>query len=467
MRRGLLKTYSELFSFLFRTADLVALLVAALAAYLVRFGDLEVPAHIRVAILIGLVMAALVFSYFGVYRPWRGIGLRSEMQRVATAWLTVAALGAIGTYLTKTGPLFSRTWFGLWVVLGVVALVAGRALLRYMLRWARAKGFNQRRLLIVGAGRLGRDVAEKLRRTPWAGFEVIGFIDDNPELKGVEKEGLPVLGSVAELRGLLEAHPVDQIWIALPLSAEDRVHEVLDSISQFPVEVRYVPDLFGFSLLSHSMDDVAGVAVLSLSGSPEVGINDLAKLIEDRFLGTLFIVLTAPLMLLIALGTKLTSPGPVLFKQRRYGVFGEEILVWKFRTMTVAEDGDDVPQARRNDPRVTRFGRFLRRTSLDELPQLFNVLHGSMSLVGPRPHAVAHNEEYRRRFMGYMLRHRVKPGITGWAQVNGWRGETESDEKMRMRLQYDFEYIRNWSLWLDLKIILLTVVRGFMNKNAY
>src|SRR5690606_32379061 len=222
-----------------------------------------------------------------------------------------------------------------------------------------------------------------------------------------------------------------------------------------------------FNLLNHSITEVAGLPVLNLSATPMEGVNGLLKALEDRVLAALILLLIWPVMVAIAIGIKLSSPGPVIFKQHRYGLRGNKIEVWKFRTMTVCENDDNVTQAKRNDPRVTRFGAFLRRTSLDELPQLFNVLQGRMSLVGPRPHAVAHNEQYRKLIGRYMLRHTVKPGITGLAQINGWRGETDSLDKMQKRVEYDLYYIENWSLWLDLKIIFLTLFKGLRHPNAY
>ena len=265
-------------------------------------------------------------------------------------------------------------------------------------------------------------------------------------------------------RGLLRA---DQVWIALPLAHEARIREITRLLEDSTVSLNFVPDIFVHSLLNYSIDELAGLPVVNLRSSPVTGAAHALKLSEDILVASLAIVLTAPLMAAIAMAIKLEGRGPVLFKQRRYGINGDEIIMWKFRTMSVLEDGAQVPQARRGDPRVTRIGAFLRRTSLDELPQFFNVLQGKMSVVGPRPHAVAHNEQYRKLIDRYMLRHQVKPGITGWAQVNGWRGETEKLEKMENRVKFDLEYISNWSIWLDLRIIVLTLCKGLVGKSAY
>jgi putative colanic acid biosynthesis UDP-glucose lipid carrier transferase len=259
----------------------------------------------------------------------------------------------------------------------------------------------------------------------------------------------------------------DILYIALPTTARTQITDLLDRLADTTVTVYMVPDFFTTSLFHGKWSNLEGIPLISVYDTPFWGVDGWVKRAEDVILSSLILLVVAVPMLLIAAAVKLTSPGPVLFKQRRYGMDGREIRVWKFRTMRVCEDGPTVPQARRKDPRVTALGAFLRRTSLDEFPQFINVLMGDMSIVGPRPHAVAHNELYRSQVKGYMLRHKVRPGITGWAQINGWRGETDTLEKMAKRVEHDLWYIRNWSLWLDLKITFLTVVRGFSTANAY
>jgi len=260
---------------------------------------------------------------------------------------------------------------------------------------------------------------------------------------------------------------IDYVYITLPSGEEKRIAQLVNQLADTTATVCVVPDLFVFDLLHARWSSIGGIPVVNVFESPFYGVDGWMKRVEDLILGLLILTLAIFPMLLIAIGVKLTSHGPVLFRQRRYGLNGEVIEVLKFRTMRVCEDGESVPQATNGDPRITRFGAFLRRRSLDELPQFFNVLQGTMSIVGPRPHAVAHNEQYRHLIHGYMLRHKVKPGITGLAQVNGWRGETDTLEKMRRRVEFDLTYLRNWSLWLDIKIIFLTVLTGFSGKNAY
>jgi len=260
---------------------------------------------------------------------------------------------------------------------------------------------------------------------------------------------------------------VDYVYIALSTQDGRRIEKLVSALAVTTVSVYVVPDMFVSDLLHARWTNFHGIPAIMVYETPFTGVDGWIKRLEDFFLGTLFLAIALVPMALIGVAVKLTSPGPAIFKQRRYGLNGEVVDVWKFRTMSVCENGEDVLQAKQSDPRITLLGKFLRKTSLDELPQLINVLQGRMSLVGPRPHAVIHNEEYRKLIHGYMLRHKVKPGITGWAQVNGWRGETNTLDKMEKRIEYDLEYIRNWSLWLDLKIIWLTVFRGFFGKNAY
>jgi len=301
----------------------------------------------------------------------------------------------------------------------------------------------------------------------WVGIRIVGFFDNDSRKAGEDVAGLPVLGKCAEVYGYVMKHRIDKVYLALPMHSEKSMREVFDALQDTTASIFMVPDLFVFELMGAREQDVAGLPVFALCESPLIGPFGVFKRVEDVVLASFILLLISPLMLLIGLGVKLSSPGSVIFRQHRYGLNGEEVEVWKFRSMRVCEDGGDIPQAKRNDVRITRFGAFLRRLSLDELPQFINVLQGRMSIVGPRPHAVVHNEQYRKLIKGYMWRHKVKPGITGWAQVNGWRGETDTLEKMKKRVEYDLEYIRNWSLWLDVKIIFLTIIKGFCGKNVY
>jgi putative colanic acid biosynthesis UDP-glucose lipid carrier transferase len=294
-----------------------------------------------------------------------------------------------------------------------------------------------------------------------------GYFDDRIEPRGEEPLPLPRLGAIDDVAGFVRETATDFVYVALPTAAMPRVRDVIDLLSDSTASVYLIPDIFTFQLLNARVESLNGLPVIALRDTPFHGVEGWVKRMEDVVLASAILVLVSPLLAAIALAVRLTSPGPVIFKQRRYGLDGREIRVYKFRTMSVCEDGDRVAQATRADGRVTRVGAFLRRTSLDELPQFVNVLQGKMSIVGPRPHAVAHNEQYRRKIRGYMLRHKVRPGITGLAQVNGMRGETDTLEKMEKRVEYDLAYIESWSLELDLRIIGRTIVNGFTGKNAY
>lgn len=465
MRRGLLKEHSSILNAVLHVLDWAGIIFAAWLAYHLYMGNSIFPAAYGVVIGIVVLLSALLFPRFNLYQAWRGASLFDEVRAVTLAWALVLFLLFAFAFTTKMGIQFSRGWIGIWALQGWVALVSGRVLLRVGLRWLRSHGFNQRHIVIVGAEGLGEELTRRLLASPWIGLQVAGFFNAGT---GAPKPGVPVLGGLLDVADYVARERVDQVWIALPLKDQDKVESLLHALRHSLVDIRFVPDIFGFRLLNHSVTEVAGFPVMNLSATPMVGVNRLVKALEDRLLALLILLLISPLLLLIALGVKLSSPGPVLFKQKRLGWDGQHFKVYKFRSMVVhQETGGLLTQASRGDARITPFGAFLRRTSLDELPQFYNVLKGTMSIVGPRPHAISHNEQYKDLVDDYMQRHKVKPGITGWAQINGWRGETDTLEKMRKRVEYDLYYIENWSLWFDLRIILLTVFKGFISKNAY
>jgi putative colanic acid biosynthesis UDP-glucose lipid carrier transferase len=331
------------------------------------------------------------------------------------------------------------------------------------------------RAVIVGLSDLGRKLAYEFEQNPFLGIACMGFFDDrSPERISpnhlLEKRQQPpeaLLGSLESVAKFVKTNNVQHIYITLPMSSQSRILALLDDLRDTTASIYFVPDIFLFDLIQANISTVKDIFIVAVCQSPFVGVNGTHKRILDVALSLLILLLIAPLMLFIAIGVKLSSPGPVLFKQRRYGLDGKEIVVYKFRTMSVMEDGKEVSQATQNDPRITQFGGFLRKTSLDELPQFINVLQGNMSIVGPRPHAVSHNELYRNLIKGYMIRHKVKPGITGLAQIKGFRGETDTAEKMQARINYDLDYLRNWSLFLDLMIIIKTIGVVIKDKNAY
>jgi len=336
--------------------------------------------------------------------------------------------------------------------------------------WSFTKG-KKSRAVIVGLSDLSRKLTHQFKQNPLLRVGCMGFFDDRWSERLPEDNQHPpetLLGKIASTAEFVKTYNVQHIYIALPLSAQPRIMALMDELRDTTASIYFVPpDIVSFDLIQANISTINGIPIVAVCESPFVGVNNLIKRISDVLLTLAILLLIAPLMLLIAIGVKLSSSGPVLFKQRRYGLDGKDIVVYKFRSMTVMEDDGEINQATRNDPRITPFGSFLRKTSLDELPQFINVLQGRMSIVGPRPHAISHNEMYRSLIKGYMIRHKVKPGITGWAQVNGFRGETETLEKMQARIDYDLDYLRNWSLFLDLLIIFKTINVVIKDKNAY
>ena len=443
----------------------MACLVAAVYWYLPQ----EAGPYYWLAGVVGVLAFAVAGEIAHLYSSWRVYSFAQEAFELAAACVVSAAALIALAYLTKTSVQYSRVVMVLWWMLTFAVLAIVRFAIRLPLRMERARGRNVRSLAIVGAGSLGFHVAERVKASGWMGLRLIGFFDDNVPVgtEVVPDNPARVIGDTSAVIQLAREGRVDYVYVALPLSSSGPILNLIQDLSDTTASVFLVPDFFMFELTHARWTDIGGLPVVSIFDTPFLGVDGWLKRIEDIVLASLFIVMTLPLMLLIAGGILATSRGPVIFKQRRYGLSGKVVDVWKFRTMTVLEDGERVPQARRVDPRVTRLGAFLRRTSLDELPQFLNVLQGHMSIVGPRPHPVALNEQYRKLIAGYMLRHKVKPGITGWAQVNGWRGETDTVEKMQKRIECDLYYIRNWSVWLDLKTVMLTVVRGFSQPTAY
>lgn len=417
------------------------------------------------------ITAVILFLSSGIanrlYRGWRGEPLSQELFRVTLVWFEVMLVLLLLGFATQTSVQYSRLAIGTWFVLVPLMLCISRIGVRLTLRVLRRFGYNTKTVAIAGASETGVLVAKTIDRSPGMGLKLVGFFDDRrPDQDRTSWTG-PLQGDFDRLLELAQHRQVDVVYVTLPLNASRRLSRLLDKLAQAAIAVYVVPEIFITHLLHGRWVNLNKLPTISIFETPFYGLEGWMKRLQDILLASLILVVIAVPMIIVGISIKLSSPGPVLFKQRRYGLDGREIVVWKFRTMTVCEDGQAVSQATRQDTRVTRLGAFLRCTSLDELPQFINVLQGRMSIVGPRPHAVIHNEIYRTMIRGYMLRHKVKPGITGWAQVNGWRGETDTLDKMEKRIEHDLWYIQNWSLWLDLKIILLTVLGGFSGKNAY
>lgn len=468
--RSIFKSYSGLIHLFSRVTDPLIVVIAAFVAYFIRFPETSgaLPQDYRLLVIFAVLSIALIFPLFHLYSSWRGQSLLKQARVITLAWLSVVMLMIIILFGLKLSADYSRIWLGTWVILGLVFLLTYRICVYGFLKYQRSNGRNYRRVVVVGAGDLGKRLIDQVRETSWAGFQIVGLFDDNEKLLGQKVNGYNVDGKINEVGTFVDRNLVDEVWIALPLRAEKRVKELLYVLRHQTVNIKLIPDIFGFSLLNHSMTEIAGLPAVNLSETPMGGSNQIIKAVEDRLLALIILLLISPILLVIYLAIKITSPGPAIFKQKRHGWDGQIINIYKFRSMKLhSEDGDTVTQARKDDERITPIGAILRRTSLDELPQFYNVLQGRMSIVGPRPHAIQHNELYKDQVDKYMLRHMVKPGITGWAQVNGLRGETDTLDKMKKRVEYDLYYIENWSLWFDLKIILMTLIYGFVHKNAH
>jgi putative colanic acid biosynthesis UDP-glucose lipid carrier transferase len=419
--------------------------------------------------VIGLLVFGFAAELTGLYRPYRMESIRREVKDAFLAWVAVPLALLAFWFFTKTSTQYSRVAATFWFTLAPLFLCGLRVAVRLGLRVLRAQGHNSRRAAILGCTQDAERLAEALDDLPWLGLDLQGVYDDRSEKRRhrAKHPSCKVLGTSADLLKQCRQGALDVVYVALPLRAELRTASILSALSDTTVTVYMVADFLYYNLLRAHWSQVGGIPVVSVHNSPFEGVVGWIKRLEDLVLGSMIVLLTAIPMLAIAIAIKVSSPGPIFFRQWRYGLCGKKIRILKFRTMTVCEDGPNIRQASKNDSRVTRIGRFLRRTSFDEFPQFLQVLTGELSLVGPRPHAVAHNEQYRTLIHGYMLRHMVKPGITGWAQVNGWRGETAELEKMEQRVRHDLEYIRNWNLLLDLKIIFLTIFGHKKSRNAY
>lgn len=452
------------FSTAYRLVDLVIItcIFYVCHLYLVSF----IPDNSIVALLIFAVIFQLVAEAMDLYRSWRGYSTTEILKNTGYCWSITCILSLTAYFILGINTLNNAVLIS-WFVTSAGALLSWRFVMRNFLFKIRQSGMNTRQAIVIGATKTGYSLAHQIVDNEQLGINFQGMFDDRAEDRLPHKFKNQVLGGIEDAIEMARANKVDYIYIALPMSAENRIRDILEKCADTTANVYIIPNFFIYNLMNARWQSIGSVQALSVYDTPFQGASDLLKRAEDIVLSSIILLMLTLPMLCIAAAVKLTSPGPVIFKQKRYGLDGKQILVYKFRSMKVQDNGPVVKQATKNDPRITKLGAFLRRTSLDELPQFINVLQGRMSIVGPRPHAVAHNEEYRKLIKGYMLRHKVRPGITGWAQVNGLRGETETINKMVKRVEYDLDYIHRWSVWLDLKIIFMTVFNGFINKNAY
>ena len=418
----------------------------------------------------GRAAMALCLLVFALTFPGRNRFEVSKLEAlidIVGSWMSMLAILWLCGYATNSLLFFDfdvmLIWAAVTPVIQWVAVLLGKALLKHQA----AQPGARRRAIVVGAGPLGGKVARALQRNRDHTLEFVGYFDDRTDSRVLPEAVSMRLGGLRDVANYVYAHGIHEVYITLPLGSQPRIVELLEAVQGTTASLYFVPDVFGISIIQGRLQDMNGVPVVGICETPFTGTNELVKRVSDILLASVILVLILPLLVGVAIGVKLSSPGPVIFRQKRNGLDGEEIVVYKFRSMRTQDNGAVVKQATKGDARITPFGAFIRKTSLDELPQFINVLQGRMSIVGPRPHAVAHNEEYRRLIKAYMVRHKVRPGITGWAQVNGYRGETETIEKMQARVEFDLEYLRNWSLGLDLQIIIRTIRLMLFDRNAY
>jgi putative colanic acid biosynthesis UDP-glucose lipid carrier transferase len=445
--------YRDPLSILKSTIYLLDMVVIVLAAYIAHYMKFD-TFSLQTGYVISVVMASLVHFFVSakVYQVWRGGGILSIYKRVLVSWIIVVNVIFTLLVITKTAGDFSRVWFFYWSSLAIIQFFLYRFYLFKGLAYIGIDGIAHKRILIVGRNKVQQEIVRRAAVSNWTGYSLFGILD---------------LDDIDRIEKILNSTKLDEVWVCASFESNDSVQKVISMFRLSTATIRLIPDTSGISLLNGGQTSILGLPALDISVSHMSGMNLIVKWLEDKCLSVAIVILISPVLLAIAVAIKLTSEGPVIFKQKRHGWNGKIITVYKFRTMKNVAQNNVVTQATLNDSRITPLGAFLRKSSLDELPQFFNVLLGDMSIVGPRPHAIQHNDDYMQRINSYMLRHKVKPGITGWAQINGHRGETEVDSKMIARVEADLYYIENWSLWLDISIVLKTVFVGFKHQNAY
>ena len=467
----MLKAHSKFFETLVLFLDWITLSCSWVLAYCIRFYIPIIPAHKGIPsfytyitlLIIMIPLWFIVFKALGLYRPRRISSRVAEAMDIVKA-TSIATLILISLTFFVARSEFSRVIFLYFWIISIVALCLIRILFREFLRLIRKRGYNLRYALIVGTGKLGQDITDKIQEHPELGLKIRGFLSEDASQVGNTVDGYQVLDTYENIRDVIISNQIDMVLITLPLNAHEKLKSILDNIADEMVSIMIIPDLFEFISLRGGVGEFEGIPIISLRDSPLYGWNRVIKKATDISLSLFIILITSPLMLAISILIKIMSPGPILYKQDRMGLDGKIFKMLKYRTMgTQAEEKTGPTWATENDNRRTLIGAFLRKTSLDELPQFFNVLKGDMSIVGPRPERPHFIQQFRSKIPKYMLRHKMKAGITGWAQVNGWRGNTSLEK----RIEYDLYYIENWKLMFDFEIMWLTFWRGFISKNAY
>ncbi len=463
---GLFKQHGHTVILLLRFIDIAMLIGGAWVSHYFWLRQWNIDQDYRIVISLGILAAIIFFEIGQVYRPWRNDAMRGEVARIVRAWILtiVSVISIVALIRLQFWFGSSYRWIATWCGLGLLFVLSARGVLSRLLQWLRARGWSQGRIIMVGLNQMAVAVSRQLNQSSWAGLQVIGYVDDRSENRdSVGNFSLPRLGALKDLNTIVTREAIDEVWIAFP--GESLAERAQYELRHLPVSIRLVIDCFALKQSKFlSLNTVAGIPTLDFSVSPLHGFNRYIKEIMDRLFALVLLLLISPLLLLIAIGVKLSSKGPVFYRQERVGWNNRSFTMLKFRSMPVdAEAKTGAVWARPGENRATRFGSFLRKTSLDELPQLVNVLKGDMSLVGPRPERPDFVEVFKDQVPNYMKKHMVKAGITGWAQVNGWRGDTD----LNRRIEHDLYYIQHWSVWFDLEIALRTLLTGFINKNAY
>ena len=477
--RGILHRHSGTLMLMFRFLDMLMVFVAAWGIYVWRSENWWFNSEAEMVVLVTMLSAVVIFSNMGLYQGRRGLPHFTEQKHLLKAWGLLLGFMLFFLYFTKMGEEIPRLWIGGWISSGLLTTIALRLVLREGLKQFRLRGYNTRQLLLLGEEKRNREIKKHLIANPDSGFQVcstqaISFkgLSAPRKIEKMENETKENINHseswLQELRNTLSENQIDQIWITLPMLDYTRMLHILQDLEYLPLGIRWVPDQLFTGLLKHGVTDISGLPIINLGSNQMNPAGEAIKSMFDYSFALLVLVLFSPLLLCIALAIKLGSPGPVLFRQWRHGYNGRPVEIWKFRTM---QDFDKLPrtfsQAKKEDVRITFLGKYLRRTSLDEFPQFFNVLQGRLSVVGPRPHPLLLNLDFQFNLPLYMQRHTAKPGITGWAQVSGWRGETTNSGKMQKRIEHDLWYLEHWSFWLDMKIIYLTVLRIWSSPNAF
>ncbi|MCY1209319.1 UDP-glucose:undecaprenyl-phosphate glucose-1-phosphate transferase [compost metagenome] len=461
--RDMFARHHDQLALMVRLLDAGAIWLAAILASEVRFASAHAPIHLFVQYF-GCAIAFIVLPGFDLYSSWRGRSLFSLATRLLSAWSLVWLISILLTYLLHQADSLSRLWMVYWYAFSLAGLLGLRVASRVVLNLLRITGANSKRVLIVGYGRTGQEMYRRATASHATGFKVSGIYAPEGE---PTPEGRRRITDSAQIPEFARDQGIDEIWLTLPMSEFRLMQEINFSLRNDFIDIKWMPSVLDFDLLNHNVGNFLGMPAVEMNRPPALGVRGTIKAIFDRAFAALVLIALSPLFLIIGILIKRDSPGPVFFKQERLGMDGRVIHVYKFRSMKVHAEHGTVTQATKGDSRITPIGAFLRRTSLDELPQFINVLRGEMSVVGPRPHAMAHNNMYKEQLDFYMMRHRVKPGITGWAQINGYRGETDTLDKMAKRVEHDIFYIRNWSFWMDVRIIFWTAFKGWTGRNAY